>query len=47
MKILTVCAAGAVALLLATPGMAQQATGLYLGAGAGVNIRQDQPFFGY
>jgi OOP family OmpA-OmpF porin len=42
MKILTVCAAGAVALLLATPGMAQQATGLYLGAGAGVNIRQDQ-----
>ena len=36
------CAAGAVALLLATPGMAQQATGLYLGAGAGVNIRQDQ-----
>ena len=42
MKISTVCAAGTVAVLLATPVMAQQATGIYLGAGAGVNIRQDQ-----
>ncbi|WP_342238411.1 OmpA family protein [Inquilinus sp. OTU3971] len=42
MKILTLCAAGSLALLLAAPGMAQQATGIYLGAGAGVNLRQDQ-----
>ncbi|MFE0759077.1 OmpA family protein [Inquilinus sp. NPDC058860] len=43
MKSLTLCAAGTVALLLATPVMAQQpARGIYLGAGAGVNIRQDQ-----
>lgn len=42
MKILALCAAGTLAVLLATPGMAQQARGIYLGAGAGVNIRQDQ-----
>ncbi|WP_225767901.1 OmpA family protein [Inquilinus sp. Marseille-Q2685] len=36
-------AVGAAALLVAAPAMAQeyQATGLYVGAGAGVNIRQD------
>jgi outer membrane protein OmpA-like peptidoglycan-associated protein len=43
MKILALCAAGTLVVLLATPGMAQQpARGIYLGAGAGVNIRQDQ-----
>jgi len=42
MRFLALCAAGAVAVLSATPGMAQQATGLYVGVGAGVNIRQDQ-----
>ncbi|WP_437375141.1 OmpA family protein [Inquilinus limosus] len=42
MRILTLCAAATAAVLLATPVMAQQARGIYLGAGAGVNIRQDQ-----
>ncbi|WP_395676596.1 OmpA family protein [Inquilinus sp.] len=42
MKILALCTAGTLAVLLATPGMAQQARGIYVGAGAGVNIRQDQ-----
>ena len=39
-------AVGAAALLVAAPAMAQeyQATGLYIGAGAGINIRQDDNF---
>jgi len=37
-------AVGAAALLLAAPAMAQQATGLYVGAGAGVNFRQEDSF---
>ncbi|MGK9165574.1 outer membrane beta-barrel protein [Inquilinus limosus] len=39
-------AVGAAALLVAAPAMAQQyqATGLYVGAGAGVNLRQDDDF---
>ena len=42
MKTLAVFVAGAVVALLATPGMAQQARGIYLGTGAGVNIPQTQ-----
>lgn len=43
MKSPILCAATAAAVtLLAMPAMAQQARGIYFGAGAGVNFRQDQ-----